>query len=355
MSVLLVQSPEGGKIQHVGGQAVLEGVMMRSPNSFTVSVRLGDGRIVLREDRWRSIWHRLRFLRWPLLRGSIVLTEAMWNGISSLTFSAHWAATEEDKKGEAKPESAEKPQFAEKPLSDLAILGAIVVSFAFSIGLFVALPHALTALLGLTTESWQFHAVDGLIKIAILVGYVWGISFMPDIRRVFQYHGAEHMAIFTYENDLPLTVENARRFTRFHPRCGTSFLFMVLAISIFVFSVVFPFLPKLPDWHPVLKNLVYILVKIPLLLPIAGISYEITRLSARFEKNVLLQIATRPGVWLQHITTRDPSDDQLEIALLSLKKCLWREKAISKTADGPEGRVDFFGSFAEAAAAIPES
>ncbi|MCB1153308.1 MAG: DUF1385 domain-containing protein [Deltaproteobacteria bacterium] len=401
MSVLTVNK-NTGKVAHVGGQAVIEGVMMRSPNSFAVCVRAPDGRIVLREDRWHSIWTKLKFLRWPLLRGTVVLVEAMWNGISSLTFSAKWAGLEDDKadksddkkangkNGQAdgaghRKEAAEflagapingaaasspangahaitdtshvDPQHdspveevndPDSPLSEWAMAATVMVSLGFSILLFVVLPHALTAMLGFDASHWQFHAIDGIIKVTVLVAYIWGISLMPDIRRVFEYHGAEHKAIFVYEHDLPLTVENARGFVRFHPRCGTSFLFLVIATSIIIFSLAFVFLPQFPDMNPVLRNFIYIFIKIPLMFPVAGISYEIIRLNGKYPDNPVLKVLTRPGVWLQHITTREPDDDQLEVALLSLKKCLWREEKVAASDVELAGDTQLFESFQDA-------
>jgi uncharacterized protein YqhQ len=187
---------------------------MRSPNSFAVCVRAPDGKIVLREDRWQSVWQKLKFLRWPFIRGVIVLIEALWNGVTSLTFSAKWAALEDAPAVEGAEKDPDALLNQESPISDLMMVGTILFSFAFAMGLFVVLPHVLTALLGFDTNSWTFHALDGLIKIIILIGYIWGIAFMPQIKRVFQYHGAEHMSISTYENNLPLTVETRRSFRR---------------------------------------------------------------------------------------------------------------------------------------------
>ena len=346
---------------HVGGQAVIEGVMMRSPNSFAVSVRTPEGGIVIREDRWHSVWKRAKFLRWPIFRGTIVLIEALWNGISSLSFSAKWAGLEDDddkdKKQKEKCEVDGDPDKAEpeQPISDLALFATIVFSFGLALALFVALPHALSALLGLDPEGWAFHAVDGVLKLVILVAYVWGISFIPDIKRVFQYHGAEHMSIFAYENDLPLTVENAKKFKTFHPRCGTSFLFLVLAVSFLVFIAIFPLLPKLPEMSKVLRHIIYIGIKIPMMLPIAGISYELVKLAGKYGKNPVMRFVSMPGLALQRITTSPPSDDQLEVALLSLKKCLWREGVIENSGDDPKGQTCLYKTFDEASDAIPEA
>ena len=219
-------------------------------------------------------------------------------------------------------------------LGPLALAGTIAVSFAFAIGLFVVLPHALTALIGLDVEHVSFHAIDGVIKVLFFVAYVWAISFIKDIKRVFQYHGAEHMSIFAFEDSKELTLDNVRPYITYHPRCGTSFIMVVLLISIILFSLIFPFMPELPGMHKILRHLVYVAIKIPLMLPIAGISYELIKFAGRKQDNKILRLAVLPGLWLQRITTSKPDDTQLEIAILSLRKCLWRENNLE--ADGME-------------------
>jgi uncharacterized protein YqhQ len=200
----------------------------------------------------------------------------------------------------------------------------------------VVLPHVATVAaakavhssMGVATLS--FHLIDGAIKVAVFVLYIAGISLMPDIRRVFMYHGAEHKSIFTYESGEDLTVENARKHSTTHPRCGTSFIITVLLISIFLFAVVFPFMPTLPGLGVVTRNLVYILIKIPLLVPIAGLSYELIRLSGEHRHNLLLTALSLPGVWLQKMTTREPTDDQIEVAIAALTKSIDIERAAAR-------------------------
>lgn len=316
---------KGNEEHKVGGQAVIEGVMMRSPNSFAVAVRKPDQTLIIKEQPWQAIWTKLKFLRWPFFRGSVVLVEAMWNGISALTFSANHALEEEP--SEKDKESGKE----DKPLGTLALTGTILVALGFAIGLFVIVPHLLTLWFGqltktdLTVDSVMFHAIDGVIKVVFFVAYVWAISLMKDIKRVFQYHGAEHMTIFAYEDGKELTVENVRPYNTFHPRCGTSFIMVVLLTSIFLFSAIFPFMPKFPEMHKIFRNLIYIAIKIPLMLPIAGASYELIKLAGKKSESKLLRLTVLPGLWLQRITTRRPDDSQLEVAILSLKKCLWRE------------------------------
>jgi uncharacterized protein YqhQ len=306
---------------YVGGQAVLEGVMMRAPRSMAIAVRRPDGSIVVREDAWISIWEKLRFLRWPLLRGGVVLVESLYNGIQALNFAASQLVQDEEQPARSSGSTA----------------GTIALSFLIAIGLFVGLPHLMAWGTGaaagtdLDVDTFGFHALDGLFKIMIFVGYIAGISMIPEIRRVFQYHGAEHKVVNVYENELELTVENARRFTTFHARCGTSFILFVLVLSIFMFAAVLPFIPKVSD-VAILNHLAMIVIKVPLMLPLSGIAYEINRYAAKHPGALWVQALVLPGRLMQKLTTREPSDDQLEIALAAMKAALKREAEL-KTVD----------------------
>ena len=312
----------------VGGQAVIEGVMMRSPSSFTVVCRRPDGSVVIKEEAWRPLWSNIRFLRLPFLRGAVVLLESLVNGISALTFSANQQIVEE------KPEQPKLRSLGARAADDpgdashLATWGMVAISLIFGLALFVGAPHlaawGLGAVFGFDTSSFLFHAVDGVIKLALLVGYMATISLLPDVKRVFQYHGAEHKAIFTYERGLPLTVENARAQSRFHPRCGTSFLLIVIMVSVVLFSAALTY--RLAE-SAVLDHLLKIAIKVPLMFPIAGLAYELIKLSGRrCDTSRIARAMSAPGMWLQKITTREPDDGQLEIALLSIRKTLWRER-----------------------------
>lgn len=301
----------------VGGQAVIEGVMMRAPNALAIAVRKPNGEVAVKEDVWRSFSNRFRFLKWPLIRGSVVLLETLINGIQALSFSANQALEEEKGKGKG-----------EGQLTSLAL--SLVMAAAFGVGIlfFVVLPHYGTGFLGrlfgreLGVESLSFHLVDGLIKVIFFVAYIYLISFMKDIQRIFQYHGAEHKCIYAYEAGEELTVNNARKHSTLHPRCGTAFLLIVFLISIALFSVIFPFLPKFPSLGKGLTNLIYIGIKLPLLLPIAGLAYEVIKLSGKKPDHPILKIIIAPGLWLQRMTTRPPMDDQIEIALRALQGAL---------------------------------
>ena len=311
-------SPAGSPRPNVGGQAVIEGVMMRSPKSFAVVCRLPDGGIVVKEQEWRPLWSGVKVFKWPLFRGGIVLLESLVNGVSALTFSANQQMEAEEKAAreaeEAKtappdpgiPEAVakEKPRHSAAADSDkssgpfkslgargvdqpdesshLATFGMVAVSLVFGLALFVGAPHlvawGLGSVLGFDASSFVFHAVDGIIKLIILIGYLAAISLLPDVRRVFQYHGAEHKAIFTYEKGLPLTVDNAREQTRFHPRCGTSFLLIVIMVSVALFSALLTY--RIAD-STALDHILKILIKIPLMFPIAGIAYELIRIAGK--------------------------------------------------------------------------
>ena len=328
---------------NVGGQAILEGVMMRSPHSMAIVVRRNDGTIVVKEDRWRALWERFTWLRKPFLRGAVVFLEALHNGMKALSFSAEQAAAEI-----AEEEGGEE---AAPWVMTVTLIAALALGFA----LFAALPHALTWLIGLAVGSEDlqsgtallFHAVDGVVKAGIVLLYLWGISFMPDIGRVFEYHGAEHKAIFAYENKDPLTVEAAQRYPTLHPRCGTSFLVMVILLSIVVFSVTFPFFPRLAE-NNALNQVLLIGVKIPLMFPVAALAYEGQRASARYPKHPLVHIVIWPGLMLQHITTRQPDNAQVEIALAALRMTLWREQHLATESDSAEEvstEPEVFGTF----------
>jgi uncharacterized protein YqhQ len=299
----------------VGGQAVIEGVMMRAPNALAIAVRKPNGEVAVKEDVWRSLSNRVKFLKWPLIRGSVVFLEALINGLQALSYSANQALEEE------KGKKADK-------LSSFALTLVMVVAFGVGLLFFVVIPHYLTGFLGqffgrdLSVDSILFHLIDGVIKVFFFVSYIYFISFMKDIRRIFQYHGAEHKCIFAYENGDELTVSNCQKYSTLHPRCGTAFLLLVFLISIFLFSLIFPFLPKFPGLGKTLENLVYVGIKMPLLFPIAGLAYEVIKFSGKKPDHPLLRWIIAPGLWLQHLTTRPPSDDQVEIALRALQGAL---------------------------------
>jgi uncharacterized protein YqhQ len=283
----------------VGGQAVIEGVMMRSPTALATAVRVPDGRIVVRKKPFHSIVRKLRFLNIPVLRGGVHLIETIGLGIDSLMFSADQSTTDERL-------DSKQGRFWETVL----MWGTVVVAFALSLGLFFYLPLVLTDLLGIEGTIW-FNVVDGLIRVALFILYLWGVSRLPDMARVFQYHGAEHKSIHAFENARPLTAAGARPFTTLHPRCGTSFLFFVMIISI----VVFVFLGKPHGIAERLERLAFV----PL---IGGLAYEAIKLSGRFAGAWWLKPAIWPGLMLQKITTSEPDDQQLDVGMAALRAVL---------------------------------
>ncbi len=298
----------------VGGQAVIEGIMMRAPKTFTICVRKPNGEISSREDRWHSPMEKWPLLKKPFLRGCVVLYEAMFNGIQALTYSAQEAVGEEEQK-----------------LTPLQLAGTIAFAFCGAILLFVVVPHLATLGVGvlagteLGVRSVWFHVIDGVIKVGIFIAYILVISLMKEIRRVFEYHGAEHKSIHAYEHGDELTVENARKYPTLHRRCGTAFLLFVLMFSIVLFTAVFPLFPKNLLGSVILTNVFFIFVKICLLLPIAGASYEFIRVGEKWN-NPIIRLILLPGMWMQKLTTREPGDDQLEVALLALRMTLEKEE-----------------------------
>ena len=299
---------------NVGGQAVIEGVMMRAPKSMAIAVRKSDGQIVIKEDVWHSISEKIPFLRWPFFRGSVAIVEALINGIQALTFSANEAMDEEE-----------------------TSMGgwSIFLAFGLALLLFVALPHILSGLIAqlfgkrLGVEDVGFHLIDGILKITLFVAYIWLVSLSNDIRRVFEYHGAEHKSIYAYEAGESLTVENAKKYSTLHPRCGTAFILIVLLMSIVFFSVIFPFVPAFMALPKIVTQGIQIVLKVLLMFPIAGIAYEIIKYSSKKMENSLVRVLILPGLWLQKLTTREPSDDQLEIALAALNRAIYiHNKAI---------------------------
>ena len=309
------KAPEGELL--VGGQALIEGVMMRSPGAFGVAVRRPDGSIAFQRGKVDSLAKRYPFLKLPLVRGVAVLFQSLAIGIRALNFSAEEAMAGIDAKTEASaPEPAQEGK-EEKKTSSLAIAGSMAFGLGAGVVFFILLPLWLTHLaeryvFGGQLSNMGFNLVDGGLRAVFFLGYIFAISRMKDIHRVFQYHGAEHKVVFNYEKKLPLTVENARAQSRLHPRCGTSFLLFVMAISILVFSLV-------PSTAHFLVKFGARVVLIPL---IAGLAYEVIRFSARHLANPVCRAMTRPGMWLQKITTKEPDDQQLEIAIVALKEAL---------------------------------
>ena len=312
---------------YIGGQAVIEGVMMRAPGCMSVAVRRPDGTIVITEGPMKSRVARSKVWKWPLMRGVATLVESLSLGYRALNFSAQQQLTEEEQ--------------AEMGGSGR---GAMMLSLIFAIGLFVALPQVATSGLGkligheLDVDHWAFHAITGGFKLLIFAGYVFLISRFKDVQRVFQYHGAEHKTIFAYEAGLPLTVENVRKQSTLHPRCGTTFLIVVILVSVIVGAIAVPLL--LPDVEGKAAWLLTLVIRIALLPPIASISYELQRLSARYCTAGPLRVLLWPGFLFQKITTREPDEPQIEIAIAAMRTAMWRED-VGADVPSDEGPLSF--------------
>ncbi len=303
----------------VGGQAVLEGVMMRSPHALAVAVRLPNGEVVLKDEPFVSFIERYPLFKRPFFRGPVILVEALVTGVKALTFSAQAALEEEEE------------QLGWGSLI-LTMGGAFLLAFL----VFGFLPHWLSGLVGsllgrpLTTAHFTFHVIDGIIKLFFILLYIWGISLFQEIRRVFQYHGAEHKSICAYEAREPLDVEHARQHCTCHPRCGTSFILVVLLVSLVIFTVFFPLVPSLTGTGFV-NNLVQVLVKVLLMFPIAALAYEIIRWGGKHPDSLLARVLLWPGLATQRLTALEPDDSQIEVALKALNAVLARETSNQST------------------------
>lgn len=281
---------------HIGGQAVIEGVMMRGPGGLATAVRQPNREIVVKKDPIRSIQERWPFLKTPVLRGVVALFESLIHGVRALNFSAQ-AAGEEDEQ-----------------LTNKELAMTMAVAFIAGIILFIVIPTAAAKLIkSVTANPFWFNIAEGFIRMAVFILYILAISRIADIQRVFQYHGAEHKVIHAYEADEVLDIENIRKYSVLHPRCGTNFLLIVMLVSILVFA--FLGWPSL-GWR--------ILSRILLMPLIAGISYEIIK-AAGNNKSGLLHACIQPGLWLQYLTTREPDDDQIEVAVRAFKEVVNEE------------------------------
>lgn len=339
--------PKGEYLQY-GGQAIIEGVMMRSPRFFSVACRAPNGEIISTTEALEKTWiGKQKWLKWPFLRGSLALLDAMALGIKAMRFSANVQIDEKYAKPDATPADASKfdkdlgdvtIQSAQqaaagaapsKKIQDASVAGAMVFGIAFGLFLFVLLPNWLAE--GLkrfgVTSSIQLNLASGLIKIVFFLGYLALIGQMEGIKDVFRYHGAEHKAINALEAEHEeLDRDFCQAQTRFHPRCGTSFAVIVLIVSLFFFT----FVPRYPlgeNTFGLINVLIRVALEIIILPIIAGISYELLRLAGKFRNQGFVNVAFKPGVWTQHLTTREPNLDQVDVAIVALKNVLRAEKS----------------------------
>lgn len=292
--------------QSVGGQAVIEGVMMQSKKYRAIAVRKSNGEIELKKERIKSWVQDKKIDKIPFLRGAFVLFETMIQGMKSLNYSSEFFM-EDDADEEDVIDRFLKKIFKDKA-NDAIMAVSIVLAMLLSIFFFVLIPTTVVgAWSGIIKNNIILNLIEGVLRIAILILYMLGISRFEDIKRTFMYHGAEHKVIYCYENNLELTVENAKKFTTLHPRCGTNFLFIVMATSIILFSFF--------GWPNILVRIAMRIICIPV---VAGISYEIIKFLGKYN-NILSKIVAYPGMMLQNITTSEPNDDQLEVAIKALK------------------------------------
>jgi uncharacterized protein YqhQ len=351
---------------YIGGQAVLEGVMMRAPTSFAIVVRRKDGTLHVRE---RAIADERTGLRkWPLIRGVASLVESLKLGSEALRFSAEQYEKDLDAAAAkatsilsalglaifmlvTRADGEDAPESAPQKKENKAGMGLmLLISLAF----FIALPQAAAAgvnqvlHLGFDVQQPAFQAMTGAFKLMIVVGYLLAIRRVPDIYRVFQYHGAEHKTISTYEANEALTVANARTKTTLHPRCGTTFLVMVALVSIFVFTGVGALLPRIHTGNAFLDNVIFFFEKLPFVPVIAAVTFEMQRVFARYFTKGPLRVVLLPGFLVQKITTIEPDDQQLEVALASLRTTLFREEGSESGVDTIERKFAGYDALLEA-------
>lgn len=296
------------KSSNIGGQAVLEGIMMKSGEDYAVAVRKPDGEIALKKDTYHSIIRWKKISKLPFVRGIFNFIDSMVLGIRTLTYSASFYEEEE-------AEVLSEAEASKKETQDKWIMrGTMVVSMLMAVAIFMVLPYYLSSLLKPVVSSYMIRTIiEGFVRIGVFVGYILLVSRMKDIQRTFMYHGAEHKCINCIEHGLPLTVENVKISSRQHKRCGTSFLFFVMAISIILFFFI-----------QVESPVIRVVLRIALLPVIAGISYEVLKLAGRSD-NWLINTLSIPGLWIQKLTTKEPEDDMIEVAIEAVESVFdWR-------------------------------
>ncbi|HSH00251.1 MAG TPA: DUF1385 domain-containing protein [candidate division Zixibacteria bacterium] len=308
---------------NIGGQAVIEGVMMRSPERVSTACRISDGSIRVKTENYRSLSQRVKALGLPLIRGVITFFEMTVIGVKTLNFSADVAVTDAEKQ-----EAAEKGrEYTEQKQKANNLMLALTVIFSLGLGvaIFFFLPLAIADWFGVQRDALAFNLAAGAVRVAFLIGYMSLLTLSKEFRRIFEYHGAEHKAIMALENNADLTPESAARFTRFHPRCGTSFLLIVALLAILVYSIADTIWTKVTGAPPTLwQRLPFHLLILPV---VPSISYELLRLSGQTRDNPITKVLIQPGLWLQRITTREPNHEQLEVAIVALEEALARSES----------------------------
>lgn len=299
---------------NIGGQAVIEGIMIRSPKYNVVAVRKNK-KIITKKEKIKQ--RKSKFYKLPVVRGFFNLIDMLVLGMRSIM----WSAEQQIDTGK------------EEKISKWEITFTIAFAVSLALLLFLALPYFLTLIIGFKeeTQPFFFNLIDGIIRIGIFLLYIYAISLMKDVKVLFQYHGAEHKAVHCYENRENLNVKNMKKYSTLHPRCGTAFIMIVLVISILVFSIVTPIalylFPALASMHVFPRKIILFALRFSLLPLIAGISYEFLKFSAKYEKNKVMKIFVLPGLLMQKITTKEPNKKQMEVAIAAVKKVLQLEKA----------------------------
>ena len=311
----------------IGGQAVMEGVMMKNQDKYAVAVRKPDNSIEVKVDHYNGVIKQEKLRNLPLVRGVVSFIESLYLGMSTLTYSASFFEDEEDNKTKEQENLSEaeieKLKNKKKKQEDAMMGGTVVLSIVLALGIFFAIPYLISALLGKVIDNeWILALLEGVIRLAIFIGYISLISLMPDIKRVFMYHGAEHKCINCIEHGLELNVENVRKSSKQHKRCGTSFLIIVMLISIVFFMFI-----------RVDSGILKLVIRLLLIPVIAGVSYEFIRLAGRYE-NWFTNLFSKPGMWMQNMTTKEPDDEMIEVGIASVETIFdwkkWQEEENKK-------------------------
>lgn len=303
---------------NIGGQAVIEGVMMRSPDRIATAVRIPNGKILVKSQPYKSLSSRYKLLNIPIIRGAVTFIEMLVIGIQTLNFSADIAMKELEKEEAAKNGKTYEEKQAKS--NTLWLIMSAVMAIVLGVGIFFYLPLFLSNLFHVDKNAIWFNLVAGVIRLTMFVVYVWVISFFGEFKRIFQYHGAEHKSIFAYEVNDALTPERAACHTRFHPRCGTSFILIVALTAILIYAISDTLYAVYTGHPPTLAT--RFAIHFSLLPIVAGGSYELLKLSGRTRDNKITRFLIKPGLWLQKITTKEPSMDQLEVGIIALKASL---------------------------------
>ena len=311
----------------IGGQAVMEGVMMKNQDKYAVAVRKPDNSIEVKVDHYNGVIKQEKLSNLPLVRGVVSFIESLYLGMSTLTYSASFFEDEEENKTKEQENLSEaeieKLKNKKKKQEDAMMGGTVVLSIVLALGIFFAIPYLISALLGKVIDNeWILALLEGVIRLAIFIGYISLISLMPDIKRVFMYHGAEHKCINCIEHGLELNVENVRKSSKQHKRCGTSFLIIVMLISIVFFMFI-----------RVDSGILKLVIRLLLIPVIAGVSYEFIRLAGRYE-NWFTNLFSKPGMWMQNMTTKEPDDEMIEVGIASVEAIFdwkkWQEEENKK-------------------------